>query len=61
MVSRNEETMYTGTLIENLMKTVERSEQRALQARSQEEKLAYFYSLAESEVAQADSRILGAA
>ncbi len=53
--------MYTGNLIESLMETVERSEQRALQARSQDEKLANFYVLAELEVAQADSRLMGVA
>jgi len=61
VAGRNEETMYTGNLIESLMETVERSEQRALQARSQDEKLANFYVLAELEVAQADSRLMGVA
>ena len=53
--------MYTGTLIENLMKTVERTEERSVQARSQEEKLAYFYTLSQSELAQFESRLPGAA
>jgi len=41
--------MYTGTLIDDLMKTVERSEEQSLRARSHEEKLAYFYSMTQSE------------
>jgi hypothetical protein len=53
--------MYTGTLIDDLMKTVERTEKRALQARSHEEKLAYFYTQAQSELAQYEPNLLGAA
>jgi len=48
-VGRKEEMMYTGTLIDDLMKTVEHNEKRSLQARSQEEKLTYFYSMTQSE------------
>jgi len=53
--------MYTGTLIEDLLKTVERTEQRSLKAYSQEEKLAYFYTLAQSEVGPIESQLLGVA
>jgi hypothetical protein len=53
--------MYTGTLIDDLMKTVERTERRAMQVRSQEEKLSYFYTLAEAELMQRESNLLGAA
>jgi hypothetical protein len=61
MVGRNEETMYTGTLIEELMKTVETAERRSLQARSQEEKLAHFYAVAQSEFTQYETSLAGAA
>ena len=53
--------MYTGTLIDELMKAVERAERRSLQASSPEEKLAYFYSVAQSELAQFESPLQGAA
>lgn len=53
--------MYTGTLIDELMKAVERAERRSLQARSPEEKLAYFYSVAQSELAQHEAQLLGVA
>ena len=53
--------MYTGTLIEDLMRTVERVEKRSLQARSQDEKLAHFYTLAQSELAQYEPQLLGVA
>lgn len=53
--------MYTGTLIEDLLKTVERSEKRTLQARSQEEKLAHFYALSQSELTQLEPALAGVA
>jgi len=53
--------MYTGNLIENLMKTVERNEERSMQAHSPEETLPYFYAVTQSELTQVDSRLLGAA
>ena len=53
--------MYTGTLIEDLVETVERNERRSMQAGSQEEKLAHFYTLAQSELAQLESQLLGVA
>jgi len=53
--------MYTGTLIDELMKAVERSEKRSLQAQAQEEKLTYFYSIAQSELVQVESQLLGVA
>lgn len=53
--------MYTGTLIDELMATVERTEKRALHVRSQEEKLAYFYSVAQSELTQYESQLAGVA
>ncbi len=60
--------MYTGTLIDELIATVERTESRSssrslrlLDNRSQEEKLAYWYALAQQEVANADSNLAGVA
>jgi len=43
------------------MKTVERTERRAMQVRSQEEKLSYFYTVAESELVPRESNLVGAA
>ncbi len=64
--------MYTGTLIDQLIATVERSEARTearteirsdkgLNASSQEEKLAYWYAVAQQEVAQFESSLAGVA
>ena len=59
--------MYTGTLIDQLIATVERTEVRVdsrlhlLDNRSQEEKLAYWYAVAQQEVAQLDSSLAGVA
>ena len=53
--------MYSGTLIDDLLKTVERVEKRSLQSRPQEQKLAYFYALAQSELAQCEPQLLGVA
>jgi hypothetical protein len=60
--------MYTGTLIDELIATVELTESRVdnrslrlLDNRSQEEKLAYWYLVAQREVAQLDSSLAGVA
>jgi hypothetical protein len=60
--------MYTGTLIDELMATVERTEARSssrslclLDNRSQEEKLAYWYAVAQQEIAHPDSSLAGVA
>ena len=53
--------MYTGTLIEELMGAVERTERRILAERSDAEKLAYWYSVSQSELAQFESKFLGVA
>jgi len=53
--------MFSGTLIDQLMATVERTEKRAIQVRSQEEKLAYFYNIAQSELAQYEPDLAGVA
>jgi hypothetical protein len=65
--------MYTGTLIDQLIATVEQTEARTearteirsdmhlLDTRSQEEKLAYWYAVAQQEVAQFESSLAGVA
>ncbi|MGA8150626.1 MAG: hypothetical protein WB952_06730 [Terriglobales bacterium] len=53
--------MYTGTLIDDLMRAVERSEERFLKAHSQEENLTYFTGAAQSELVQVESQLLGVA
>ena len=61
--------MYTGTLIDQLIATVERTEvrnqartdRRLQDGRSQEEKLAYWYAVAQQEVAQFESSLAGVA
>jgi hypothetical protein len=65
--------MHTGTLIDQLIIAVERTEARTqarteiqsdtrlLDTRSQEEKLAYWYAVAQQEVTQFDSSLAGVA
>jgi hypothetical protein len=61
--------MYTGTLIDQLIATVERTQSRTevrtdmrlLSTSSQEEKLAYWYAVAQQEVAQFESSLAGVA
>jgi hypothetical protein len=57
--------MYTGTLIDQLMETVERTqaraERRSQDALTQEEKLAFWYSVAQQEAAQFESSLAGVA
>jgi hypothetical protein len=65
--------MYTGRLIDDLIATVEqtevrteprrevRTDMRLLDTRSQEEKLAYWYAVAQQEVAQFESSLAGVA
>jgi len=53
--------MYTGTLIDDLMQTVERTEKGSLKVRSQEEKLAHFYAVSQFELAEFESSLAGVA
>jgi hypothetical protein len=53
--------MYSGRLIDELMKTVERTERQSLQARTAEEKLAHFYAVAQKEITQYETMLVGAA
>ena len=51
--------MYTGTLIDELMATVERTEKRGV--RSQEENLSYFDNVVQSELAHYEPNLAGVA
>ena len=61
--------MYTGTLIDQLIATVERTEaptearvdRRLQDTRSQEERLAHWYAVAQQELAQVESSLAGVA
>lgn len=53
--------MYTGTLIEDLMQAVERTEKRSLEVRSQDEKLAHFYLVSQLELTQIEPMLAGVA
>ena len=57
--------MYTGTLIDELIATVEQTQTRVQRhlpdTRSQEERLAYWYAVAQQEVAQIESSLAGVA
>jgi hypothetical protein len=53
--------MYTGTLIEDLMETVERIARCSSEFRSQEERLADFYTFSQLELAQLESSLAGVA
>ncbi len=48
--------MYTGTLINDLIATVERAENTFRPDPGQEAKLSYWYALAESELVSLDGR-----
>src|SRR5439155_2066772 len=52
--------MYTGTVIDELTAVVERAETRA-DEREREDRLAYWYAVAQQELAQADSSLAGVA
>jgi hypothetical protein len=52
--------MYKGTVIDDLMATVERAETRA-DEREREDRLAYWYAIAQQELAQFDSSLAGVA
>ena len=47
--------MYTGTLIDDLIATVERAETSPRLDLEQESKLAYWYAVAQSELANLDA------
>jgi len=52
--------MYTGNLINDLINTVERTQDRVAE-RTRKEKLAYWYLLAECEMAILESNLVGVA
>ena len=61
MEGRKEATMFTGTLIDELMETVERTERCCSDERLREEKLAHFYAISQVELAQFEPRLAGVA
>ena len=50
-IQHTEKTMYKGTLIDDLIATVERAETSFRLEPEQESKLAYWYAIAQSELA----------
>jgi hypothetical protein len=52
--------MYTGTVIDELVAAVERAETR-VDEREREDRLAYWYAIAQQELAQFDSSLAGVA
>lgn len=56
--------MYSGNLIDQLFAVVERAEERAEEKandRDREEKLGYWYSVAQAELAQFENTLAGVA
>jgi hypothetical protein len=53
--------MYTGTLIEDLMEAVERTEKRSITGRSEDERLAHFYAVSQFELMEFESALAGVA
>jgi predicted NACHT family NTPase len=54
--------MYSGSLIDELITTVERAEESALEETYiHDERVAYWYSVAQQELAQFDSGLAGVA
>ena len=53
--------MYTGTLIEDLVNTVEWAEKRALAIQAQEENVAFWHAVSQSQLNQFDATLAGVA
>ena len=53
--------MYTGTLIDDLMQAVERTEKQSFPVGSADEKLEHFYALSQCELAEFESSLAGVA
>jgi hypothetical protein len=53
--------MYSGTLIDDLIKTVERTERIALTETSQPEEMEYWHAVSQNEVVQFESSLAGVA
>ena len=54
--------MYTGSLINDLINTVQRAEDNVrTQTHAEEEKLQYWYAVAQNEMAQFESSLAGVA
>ncbi len=57
-----EDTMFTGTLIDDLLKAVERAEEDVrLEDNAQGQKLAYWYAVSRYELAEYESSLAGVA
>ena len=52
--------MYSGNLINDLISTVEQTQNRA-EERIRQQKLAYWYELAQHEISQFESKLVGVA
>jgi hypothetical protein len=53
--------MYSGTFIDDLIKTVERTERLATSEASQPEGMEYWHSISQTELAQFESSLAGVA
>ncbi|MGO9647023.1 MAG: hypothetical protein ACLPOO_03115 [Terriglobales bacterium] len=53
--------MYSGTLIDDLIKTVERTERLATREASQPEGMEYWHAVSRNELAQFESSLAGVA
>jgi hypothetical protein len=60
VLDSQEGSMHTGNLIDQLMAAVERAQEMA-EERAREEKLSYWYAVAEREMTQYDSGLAGVA
>jgi hypothetical protein len=53
--------MYSGTFIDDLIKTVERTERHAVAEISQPEEMEYWHAISQNELAQFESSLAGVA
>ncbi|MGO9124125.1 MAG: hypothetical protein ACLP6G_04475 [Terriglobales bacterium] len=53
--------MYSGTLIDDLIKTVERTERASTTDHSQPEEMEYWHAISQNELAQFESSLAGVA
>jgi hypothetical protein len=53
--------MYSGTLIDDLIKTVERTERLTTKETSQPEEMEYWHAISQSELAQFQASLAGVA
>jgi hypothetical protein len=53
--------MYSGTLIDDLIKAVERTERLSIAETSQPEEMEYWHAISQNELAQFESSLAGVA